>query len=181
MKKPLAIAFALATFAFNANAGIFDGKSVEVTYFFPDLSTVYGGPNTYAVGPGVEVSDLVDGVANLDIQSDGFTANFFMNGGFSPGAFNGFRITDVNGTIDAFTSFSLAGNTAFNFGAPVLSFDANNLYVNWSDLSFQAGDVQFAVNNLAPVPEPETYAMLLAGLGLLGVVARRRKHKEASA
>lgn len=27
----------------------------------------------------------------------------------------------------------------------------------------------------APVPEPETYAMMLAGLGLLGVVARRRK------
>ncbi len=27
----------------------------------------------------------------------------------------------------------------------------------------------------APVPEPETYAMLLAGLGLLGVVARRRR------
>lgn len=27
----------------------------------------------------------------------------------------------------------------------------------------------------APVPEPETYAMLLAGLGLLGGVARRRK------
>jgi hypothetical protein len=27
---------------------------------------------------------------------------------------------------------------------------------------------------MAPIPEPETYAMLLAGLGLLGVVARRR-------
>lgn len=27
----------------------------------------------------------------------------------------------------------------------------------------------------APVPEPETYAMLLAGLGLMGLVARRRK------
>ena len=27
---------------------------------------------------------------------------------------------------------------------------------------------------LAPVPEPETYAMFLAGLGILGVVARRR-------
>jgi len=26
-----------------------------------------------------------------------------------------------------------------------------------------------------PVPEPESYAMFLAGLGLLGVVARRRK------
>ena len=30
---------------------------------------------------------------------------------------------------------------------------------------------------VAPVPEPETYAMLLAGLGLLGFVARRRSKK----
>ena len=29
------------------------------------------------------------------------------------------------------------------------------------------------------IPEPETYAMLLAGLGLLGFAARRRKHKAA--
>jgi hypothetical protein len=31
------------------------------------------------------------------------------------------------------------------------------------------------------VPEPETYAMLLAGLGLLGFMARRRKQKESAA
>lgn len=31
------------------------------------------------------------------------------------------------------------------------------------------------VSGAAPVPEPETYAMMLAGLGLLGVVARTRK------
>jgi hypothetical protein len=31
----------------------------------------------------------------------------------------------------------------------------------------------------APVPEPETYAMLLAGLGLIGFVAHRRKRASA--
>lgn len=31
---------------------------------------------------------------------------------------------------------------------------------------------------VAPVPEPETYAMLLTGLGLMGVVARRRKNTQ---
>jgi len=33
----------------------------------------------------------------------------------------------------------------------------------------------------SPIPEPETYALLLAGLGLLGFHARRRKQKEAAA
>jgi len=31
--------------------------------------------------------------------------------------------------------------------------------------------------NVLAVPEPETYAMMLGGLGLLGVMARRRKNK----
>lgn len=30
---------------------------------------------------------------------------------------------------------------------------------------------------LQPIPEPETYAMMLAGLGLIGAIARRRKQK----
>jgi hypothetical protein len=30
------------------------------------------------------------------------------------------------------------------------------------------------------VPEPETYAMLIAGLGFLGFMARRRKQKGAA-
>jgi DNA-binding beta-propeller fold protein YncE len=53
-------------------------------------------------------------------------------------------------------------------------------------LGFQMGGIHYlaianevsnttSVYSLAPVPEPETYAMLLAGLGLLGFTARRRK------
>ena len=29
--------------------------------------------------------------------------------------------------------------------------------------------------NVAPVPEPETYALLLAGLGAVGFISRRRR------
>jgi hypothetical protein len=34
--------------------------------------------------------------------------------------------------------------------------------------------------SVAPIPEPETYAMMLAGLGLLGLVTRRRRLHQAA-
>ena len=82
----------------------------------------------------------------------------------------------MNSTIAPFTSFTLITNTAGGPN-PTLSFDADNLYVNWQGLSYSGGELVFAVN---AVPEPETYAMLLAGVGLLGFVARRRKQALAA-
>lgn len=67
-----------------------------------------------------------------------------------------------------------SGPSPFSFVANGLSFTGNDLVVTiqrnnaWVFLS----EVEF---NAAPIPEPETYAMLLAGLGLLGFVARRRQ------
>ena len=58
--------------------------------------------------------------------------------------------------------------------------NADRTYVGFEDVS-GAGDMdyndhQFSFTNVAnPVPEPETYALMLAGLGLMGFVARRRK------
>lgn len=43
--------------------------------------------------------------------------------------------------------------------------------------SFGAGDLKYAADGnliLTAVPEPESYAMLLAGIGLIGAIARRR-------
>lgn len=47
------------------------------------------------------------------------------------------------------------------------------LYVEGDQPGVSSGYYDMTVS--VPIPEPETYAMLLAGLGLLGVVARRRK------
>jgi hypothetical protein len=40
------------------------------------------------------------------------------------------------------------------------------------------GKIQFS--NVSPVPEPETYAMLLVGLGVMGAIAVRRRKSNAS-
>jgi hypothetical protein len=54
----------------------------------------------------------------------------------------------------------------------------------WDTRSGTAGNYTFSGNHqdqlyMIPVPEPETYAMMLAGLGLIGLAARRRKQQAA--
>jgi len=53
------------------------------------------------------------------------------------------------------------------------------LYYWDSNSHDNTGSISATVTNTTPVPEPETYAMMLAGLGLMGAIARRRKAKAA--
>ena len=64
-------------------------------------------------------------------------------------------------------NFYLAEATTSNSLAPVVSEYAGQ----WS---FDGATLNYAV---AAVPEPESYAMFLAGLGLMGAIARRRRAK----
>jgi hypothetical protein len=83
---------------------------------------------------------------------------------------------DLNG--DGLTTFSFPYTTIED----VLILDANTLLViNDNNFPYGGGrelasdHTEFLRISLAnPVPEPETYALLLAGLGLIGFAARRR-------
>jgi hypothetical protein len=44
---------------------------------------------------------------------------------------------------------------------------------DWSDADYN--DMVVGVKVAAPIPEPETYALMLAGLGVVGFMARRRR------
>jgi hypothetical protein len=53
-----------------------------------------------------------------------------------------------------------------------ISFDANGQTM---DQYYHIEMVNAPDPVAAPIPEPETYALMLAGLGLVGFMARRRK------
>jgi hypothetical protein len=60
--------------------------------------------------------------------------------------------------------------TYFGWVTPAQQYTSNQ----WGNYSTITGSFTSPV---AAVPEPETYAMLLAGIGLMGGIARRRKQK----
>ena len=47
--------------------------------------------------------------------------------------------------------------------------------VGGDHLVVSADDGVFTFTNVAAVPEPQTYALMLAGVGLIGAIARRRR------
>jgi hypothetical protein len=67
---------------------------------------------------------------------------------------------------------------AFNWeGISVFSIDTRTIMNFEKDPRVNDNGMYWVMGNITitPVPEPETYAMLLAGLGIVGVLARRRR------
>ena len=85
------------------------------------------------------------------------------------------EIVFLNGYIPApGTSFDL-----MSYSNVLGSFDTTRITgIGGTSESFAFGPNGMSLT-INPVPEPETYAMLLAGLGLLGFVARRKKQRAA--
>ena len=75
-----------------------------------------------------------------------------------------------------FSNFSAA--SGFHSGLNTLDFVVTNVAQNGGNPTGLR--VEFTASNVTPVPEPETYAMLLAGLGLMGVISRRRAKRNAA-
>lgn len=81
-----------------------------------------------------------------------------------------------SGTGNFDTDMFVSGFKVFATGAVsgVASLGTNGFSTDTTNGGLDRDIVARITGPVAPVPEPETYAMFLAGLGLLGAVARRR-------
>lgn len=100
-------------------------------------------------------------------------------------SFTLFPAGGTSGTYDHtfdMTATSGSWNNAYvtvNGGTPTTAFSAltagaaaGKSYLNIHTSAFGGGEIR---GFLAPVPEPETYALMLGGLGLIGWAAKRRQ------
>lgn len=105
-----------------------------------------------------------EGRSRLFLSSDVSTSNFD-----APVATSGSTLNEITNWGPAWTT------TSYNFLG--LAGASYHLYFSGKGVD---GLVMDNVNIMAaPVPEPESYAMMLAGLGALGFMARRRKQSQA--
>ena len=93
-------------------------------------------------------------------------------------ALNGVNLgTIASGDASSFNSWtffdSVAPGASFIAGVNTLTFTVTNLARNGGNPTGLR--VEFLDSSVTAVPEPETYALMLAGLGIIGFVARRRR------
>jgi len=158
-----------------ASATLMDGHTVRYEYFYPNLSTLLEDADNgdKLVGPGIEVSDIALDNGTMDISDTNIYVDFDPpsgSGGWSAAVFNGFVITDINGTIPDFTGVTI--NPETNMGGLIashISFDADHIWVNWRHRMFYPDTVV----SLDVTPEPATLSLL--ALGGLAVLRRRRR------
>ena len=152
------------------NAGVYGYTgTVSTTSFFNAGTTADVWLSTNTATDTITFNGFTGGVAAAG-------GNFFgsdINGAFASGNLT-LTATDASGTVTQ--TITNATTTGF------LGFVSSGTLTSITITSVQpvSGFLWPTVNNLtlgvaAPIPEAQTYAMMLAGLGFMGFLARRRR------
>ena len=176
-------------------------------YFNSYSQTLYvkGAPNTDAIYGGVGAAAMYSGdVAGTTSVNDPISfKTAYLYTKFSAGTLSNYnysdagRVADANDLQNAFwyleneLGAETANNSLFNsLSTQTKAWITEATNANWTSIGnvrvlnlYTGTDFTYAQRSqdqlymTAPVPEPETYAMMLAGLGLIGFLAKRRRRK----
>lgn len=165
--KHLVAAVAVATAAFSANADTtydFDTDPVRVgatgasSFSNVSLGTITVGSLSNITGELWYISALQQGVKTILTDAANFTLASLTTGS---------TVAYTTSTASAFSFSNVAAGT-YALTASGTITDLTSKY---------SGTYIGASYSVTAVPEPETYAMFLAGLGIMGAIARRRTTK----
>ncbi|HWP18445.1 MAG TPA: PEP-CTERM sorting domain-containing protein [Burkholderiaceae bacterium] len=165
-----------ATFTGTLSSGILNGLldagiggTLSITFLGKDDAWHH---NTFTLG------DLV-----IDNKTTTVGASFSTSVGAGPLAFLFTDVTDGEtvpngGPSSGYATYTVVRGSAVAEGNPaygqydfILGFNDGHIYdADYDDLVIGL--------SLVPIPEPETYALMLAGLGAMGFMARRRQRRD---
>lgn len=161
-----AIAIGLAA---PASAAISIGDTLKIEYNYPTLVSVYATSGTFTyTGAGQTVVSAGITAVILGNNSVIFSNNQGLDGNdFLSSSYNGPVLTNLtNGS-------AFSGWTVTSFTQPYTSalLSGSAIGINIAGQTYNGGSVTIS----GAVPEASTWTMLIAGFGLIGLAARRRR------
>jgi len=163
MKLKLLAAAAISALAVSANATTVDWGNHDNL----ELAAIFAKPGSFED----MIMFSIPGMSNVSSTT---VANNLMNlVNISNGMVSLFREAGATDTLIGSYSFDgTTGSTWHTFS----SLTAGDYYYRITgNATGTAGGFYSITSTVQAVPEPETYAMLLAGLGIMGSLYRRRK------